>query len=283
MTTHLTPPLCAAAVYYRNNSMARVGKCNINFGSDENEARVSLQLELSLPADPAKWTRREAQNWLCWLREANDLDEVDITNFNMDGAGLCSLETYQVCVSYNDQPSSPTQIEDMLGVKAGNILRTNLDLLQSTAALVRLSPPKEMTPPPPPHPAMGVTSPPATPGLPAVAVPPANTVSANNTRFPLHYQSPGVQPSMNRSSVITAEDILRLQPVAGDTDLCDPVLAVKLERRRSSNSSLDSSIAPEEEEEKMNRQFNFRGQNNGSQLQDQPQRTTANNTSIDCK
>eukprot|EP00116_Pleurobrachia_bachei_P007389 sb/3467651/ len=36
--------------YYRNNSMARVGKCNINFGSEENEARVSLQLELSLPA-----------------------------------------------------------------------------------------------------------------------------------------------------------------------------------------------------------------------------------------
>lgn len=33
---------------------------------------------------------------------------------------------------------------------------------------------------------------------------------------PLHYQTPGEVPSFNRSSVITAEDIARLQPVAED-------------------------------------------------------------------
>jgi len=31
------------------------------------EARVTLPLELSLPADPLQWTKRDAQNWICWL------------------------------------------------------------------------------------------------------------------------------------------------------------------------------------------------------------------------
>ena len=42
-------------------------------------------------SDPFKWTKRQAQNWLCWLREVNDLDEIDITHFNFDGVGLCGL------------------------------------------------------------------------------------------------------------------------------------------------------------------------------------------------
>lgn len=51
----------------------------------------NFSTKVMLNPDPYKWTKRQAQNWLCWLREANDLEELDITEFNVDGPGLCSL------------------------------------------------------------------------------------------------------------------------------------------------------------------------------------------------
>lgn len=256
-----------------SGDFARIGRCNINFSSEiAGEARVNLPLELSLPADPYKWTKRQTQNWLCWLREANDLEELDITEFNVDGAGLCSL--------------SPQLIEHMVGIRGGNIFRSSLDLLQSTAALVRHSPPADHTHPPfethlphdqrhlsPKHsedvkPYVSNLSPSrGAPESPALTIsPPPLSLHSSQDRLPLHYQTPGESPSYNRSSVITAEDIVRLQPVAGDqfnlTIGARPSEQVKqeqneddrkpsaqLERRRSSDSSVEG------EEDKLNRNY----------------------------
>ncbi|KAL5259712.1 hypothetical protein ACHWQZ_G009977 [Mnemiopsis leidyi] len=264
--------------------VARIGRCNINYSSElSGEARVNLPLELSLPADPYKWTKRQAQNWLCWLREANDLEELDITEFNVDGAGLCRL--------------SPQLIEHMVGIRGGNIFRSSLDLLQSTAALVRHSPGAEQTHPPfetqiptqhkhlspkhisPEHqsfvmkkpfdPTLSPTSLGGAPESPALTVsPPPLSLHSSQDRLPLHYQTPGDQPSYNRSSVITTEDIARLQPVAGDRfnlmvgapssgnvkkekeeEEVEGELPAKIERRRSSDSSVEG------EEDKLNRNY----------------------------
>jgi hypothetical protein len=62
----------------------------VGFGEDQYKVFHIL--------DPYKWTKRQTQNWLCWLREANDLDELDITEFNVDGAGLCGLSPQLVSV-----------------------------------------------------------------------------------------------------------------------------------------------------------------------------------------